>query len=239
MSVRRRKKKLEEYYGGRTRSLVELVARMVADDPSLGREENAGLLHAKLTATIPAYSVKESCVGCRRSMRITLYEADLHDALLLLAMAKAVRENVRKGLPFTEANKVHLPTLSASHATIKRSTKCDYLGFVKQPNNWRGTGFWLLTAWGWKALRGEPVPRGAKYWEGKMIGRTTETTTLGTMFKTHRDLVEMAIAKQKAVRADHRALFSDYEPSAWYEYGGLVPDDAPVESPYTTKTLEV
>lgn len=214
------RKKQIEYYGGRIKGLVEKVAMMVHADPTLCDELDR--LHALLGHQLEGYGKRDNCFNCKRSMKITVYEADLHDALLILAMARQVRHEMTKGVPFTEANKVHLPTLNASHATIKRNTKCDYLGFVKQPDHWRGTGYWLLTGWAWKALRGDAVPAEARYWEGHMIGRSERTTTLGEMFRRHRELVEAAIAKRKAVKADHRARFEDYDPSDWSSFGGFI-----------------
>lgn len=220
--MKKRKEKHVEFYGGRIKPLVEAVAKLVAEHPDLGRQENFGRLHASLASGIEGYGKPSVCFNCKRSMKITEYEADLHDALLILAMAKAVKENMKNGLLFTEANKIHLPTLQASNATIKRQTKCDYLGLVKQPDNWRGSGHWVLTGWAWKALRGDPIPKSAKYWEGHMIGRSEETITLSEMFKKHRDLVERAIAKRSAIKADHRAQFNDYDPGEWSKYGGDV-----------------
>lgn len=214
-----------EYHPGRIKALVEMTAKMVVQNPSLAND--LPLLHATLSANMEGYGKRDKCFNCKRSMKITLYEADLHDALLILAMARDVKHNITKGIPFTDANKVHLPTLDASHATIKRNTKCDYLGLVKQPDHWRGTGYWLLTNWAWKALRGEPIPAKVKYWEGNLIGRSEDTTTLSGMFKKHRNLVEAAIAKRKAVKADHRARFQDYDPSEWSGFGGII-DDATI-----------
>lgn len=232
--MHRKKHKEAEYFGGRIKGLVETAAALVLKDPAIQSDVRTGdysSLHARLAATIEGYGKRDSCLNCKRSMRITVYEADLHDALLILAMARVVRENVAAGVPFTEANKVHLPTLSASHATIKRNTKCDYLGFVKQPDHWRGTGYWLLTSWAWKALRGDAVPAKVKYWEGHLIGRSEETTTLSQMYRKHRELVEAALAKKKAIKADHRARFDDYDPADWSDFDGNIQDEKPLFTP--------
>lgn len=212
------RKKTHEYQATKVRPLIQIVARMVKNNPELADDHDR--LWANLIHAVPSLGDKAACGSCGRSMKITIYEADLHDALLLLAMARDVRESMQKGIPFTDANKVHLPTLKASHATIKRQTKCDYLGFVKQPDNWRGTGYWLLTGWAWKALRGEPIPAKVKYWEGNLLGRSIETTVLSTMFDKHRRLVELAITKRKIIKVDRRAEFNDYVPSDWVQIAG-------------------
>jgi phage tail protein X len=218
----KRSKHTHQYYGGRIKNLVEIVASTVAKNPGLAND--LPLLHATLTASVEGYGKRESCFNCRRSMKITLYEADLHDALLIKAMSEVVKHNLNKGMTLTEANKIHLPTLNATNATIKRSTKCDYLCFIKQRKNWRGTGYWALTGWAFAALRGEPVHAAAKYWEGKLIERSTEKTTLDTFFKKHRELVERSIAKRKAVKADYRAQFADYNPADWSVTSGYIDD---------------
>lgn len=216
--------KQKEYYGGRIKGLVEGVAAMVAKDPSLATD--LGRLHASLAASLEAYGKRDTCFNCRRSMKISVYTADLHDALLILAIGNAVRGNMERGANFTEANKVHLPTLQGiTNATLKRQTKCDYLGFIKQPKEWRGSGYWLLTSWGWKALAGKTVPRSVKYWEGNLIGRSEELTTLAEMFRTHTELVAAALAKRAAVKADYRANFKDYNPSDWSQFSGFIQDE--------------
>lgn len=211
----RKKHQNEEYQATKIRAYIQLAVHMAKDNPHL--QENADLLWATMKYNFPELKDPAQCGGCGRSMKISIYEADLHDALLILAMARVVRENLRKGIPFTDANKVHIPTLKATQATLKRQTKCDYLGLVKQPDNWKGTGFWLLTGWAWKALRGEPISRAVKYWEGNLLVRSERTTTLSEMFENHRSLVQLAIAKRKAVRADYRAHFEDYHPSDWVD----------------------
>ena len=215
-----KKTKPTEYYGGRIKNLVEMVVKTIQARPEL--VDNLPLLHACLTSNLEGYSKRDKCFNCKRSMKISVYTADLLDALLLLAMAKEVKKNLTKGIAFTEANKVHLPTLKTTNGITKRNTKCDYLGFLKQSENWRGSGYWLLTTWAWKALGGEKVPKSVKYWEGNLIGRSEELTTLSDMFRLHGDLVQSQIALRKAVRSDYRADFQDYNPGDWSETGGYV-----------------
>lgn len=206
------KRKQHEYQASKIKPIVQIVARLVQKDPSLA--DNQELLWNMTKIAVPELKDHSKCI-CGRSMKITLYEADLHDALLILAMGREVKKNMRAGMQFTEANKVHIPTLKATQATLKRQTKCDYLGLVKQQPNWSGTGYWCLTRWAWQALRGEPIKKAAKYWEGQLLGRSIATTTLQEMFDNHRDLVNLAIAKRKAIKADYRAQFEDYDRSEW------------------------
>jgi len=211
-----RKKQKHEYQATKIWPIIQVAARIVQKDPAI--LDDTVRFKAILGASVPELRDHSQCTGCGRSMKITVYEADLHDALLILAMARQVRQNVKMGMSFTEANKVHIPTLAASHTTLKRQTKCDYLGLVKQNENWKGTGYWCLTGWAWKAIRGEEIPRAVKYWEGHLLGRGEETTTLDAMFQHHKDLVELALEKRKAVRADYRAKFADYDRTEWCEF---------------------
>lgn len=161
------------------------------------------------------------CPNCGRGMEVNVYKADIHNALFLLAMGREVNANIEKGMSFTDANKVHAPSLRVSNTVSKRITQCDYLGFVKQPENLRRTGYWVITTWGFKALRGEPVPAWVKYWNGKLIERSEATITLGAMFDVHKEQVRKAIAHSKKVRSDHVAEIGDYDPKEWAEHAGI------------------
>lgn len=209
--------KQEEYCPTKIRPLMQMVARMVQKNPDLANNMDA--LWASLTLSVEGLGKESECFGCGRSMKVSLYEADVLDALLVLGMAKVVQANLAKGMPFTEANKVHIPTLKMPQGVLKRQTKCDYLGFVKQQDAWRYTGYWCLTSWAWKALRGEEVPRAVKYWEGNILGRSKATTTLAQMFATHTAQVDKAIAKRKSVRADYTGHIEAYDPKEWGGYG--------------------
>lgn len=211
-----RKKHTHEYTATKIRPIMQIAARLVQKDPELANDMDK--LWAFVQMAAPELKDQSVCGGCGRSMKVSLYEADLHDALLILAMGRVVRQNVRNGMSFTEANKVHIPTLVATQATLKRQTKCDYLGLIKQNENWSGTGYWCLTRWAWQALRGEPIHKAAKYWEGKLLGRSMATTTLTEMFENHRGLVQKALAKRASVKADYRARFEDYQPSEWISF---------------------
>lgn len=213
--MKRQKKEIENQ-ANKVWPMIKIACRIVQNEPGILDDEKR--FKAVLALSLPQLKDRSKCPGCDRSMKITVYEADLHDALLILAMGREVKKQMKAGLSFTEANKVHIPTLAATQATLKRQTKCDYLGLVKQNENWKGTGYWCLTRWAWKALRGDPIPRSAKYWEGNMIGRSELTTTLPQMFENHKHAVEMAILKKKAVRADYRAKFEGYDRTEWTDF---------------------
>ena len=223
-----RRKKQKDYHPGALRSLVEKVAKYAIEHRDqveiMVRENDYSLLHTTIGANLPGYNDKSSCLNCGGSMEIAEYTAGLGEGLLLIAMANQVRHYVSKGLPFTEANKTHIPTLPTTDAIRHAITRASYLGLVAQPEGIKNSGYWVITSWGWKALRGDQIPRSAKWWRGKLIGRSTETTALGEMFRTHTDLVKRALEQRKKVKADHTDAISKYSPSEWVQFGGYVED---------------
>jgi len=216
-------KKQEEYYGGRIKSLVETVVLAVKQYPEM--LEDTTKLHTLLKEKVERYGDPKCCFNCRRSMKITGYVADVLDAVLILKMAEVVRDNVGKGMTFTQANKVHIPSLKVTNAIVKRQTKCDYLGLIKQPPELARTGYWVLTSWAWRALQGHPIPRVANYWDGRLISRSEEQVTLSGMFSTHVDLVRKAIALRKNVRSDYVIDVKDYHPQDWANFSGVMQEE--------------
>lgn len=216
----RKKKKAPEVEPGKIVKLWPYLVALHKDRPDVF--ENEEILKEVIGQPWPAIHDKTHCPNCGRGMEINIYKADIHNALFLLAMGRAVNENLKKGLPFTEANKVHAPSLEVSNTVSKRITQCDYLGFVKQPESLRRTGYWVITSWGFQALRGDPVPAWVKYWNGKLIERSNVTVTLDGMFSVHKEQVANAIARRKSVRSDHVAEIGDYDPKEWTEHAGIM-----------------
>lgn len=211
---KRKKKELEE---GKLPKLWPYLVQLQKEHPEAFDDPDT--LRRTVSGPWAALKDPSSCPNCLRGMEIKVYKADLHNALFLLAMARAVGENMEKGMSFTEANRVHAPSLPVSNTVSKRITQCDYLGFVKQPDKLRRTGYWVITSWGWKALAGEPVPAAAKYWNGKLKERSSQTITLSEMFKVHRDLVMKAARMKKKVN-DHTAEIGEYNPKDWAPFAG-------------------
>lgn len=220
-----------EYFGGRIRPLIESVARMVAKDPSLA--ESPERLHGAIShfsregnEKAKGYHDASECFNCGRSMKIQVYTAAVGHAMLLLAMARQVREEVRKGVEFTKANRVHIDRLPIATSIKKQQSQAGYLGLIHQVAEGKHSGYWLITAWGWKALRGEPIPRAVKYWDKKLVERSVHMTTLGEMMRTHTDKIRKQIALGKRVKGmDHRSEISGYDPIEWAEYGGTIDEN--------------
>lgn len=221
-----KKSKTKEYKGGRIKSLVRTVIALVKEHPEYLIDGNEDRLHNALAVNVKGYGYMPECFNCGRSMVITERVAGLHVALLLLAMAKDVRSKVHnQGMEFTDANLVDVPRLGTTDAIRHQTTIASYLNFIKQPEKLKQTGHWVITNWGWKALRGEPVPRTAKYWRGIFMGRSEEMVTLAGMFSTHKEQIERAMALKKRIRTDFRGQIADYNPNDWAEFGGYVGEE--------------
>ncbi len=201
----------KEYKKGKFGAVVEAIC----DKYKLDKME----VRAFLFTNFPDFNKKEWCTNCGASMAIDQYSPDILDALLLIEMGRAVKER-KKTLSFTEANLIHVPTLSTTDAIRHRTTRCSYLNYIKQPEGSKNSGNWLITDWGWKALRGEPVPKNVRYFRGQLVDRGNETITLPQMFKVHVDKVREAIARRKKPVSDHTAEVQRYNPREWYEGGG-------------------
>lgn len=212
------KKKQREYYGGRIKGLVESVAMFLSAENSThpniekiqydARHAEFELLHTILSQMFEGYGDKGSCFNCKRSMEIDVYTADVLDARLLLLVGAEVRKRTREGMPFHEANLIRIQDLDTTLSVKCRTTQNKYLGLMRQPEEGKNKGLWFITAWGWKVLRGEEIPKKARYWDGKFLGRSEEMTTLTGMLQEHLD-------------------GANYSPSDWTEFGGYIEDENP------------
>lgn len=174
-----------------------------------------GHVRAVLQVNHPELFQKEHCANCNASMKVEVYRADVFTAILLLKTAEVVRHNVSKGMNFTEANMVHVPTLPTTDAIRHRTTIARYLNYMQQPKTKRNSGYWVITHWGWKALRGDPVPHEVKIFRKKLVERSDSTTTLAGMFRDYEGRVEQSLERRQAVENDYRADVRTYDPIEW------------------------
>ena len=141
---------------------------------------------------------EEECPNCGASMAEYTVNLDRFDALLLIAIGKAVRRSIKKGVPFKEANKVHVQTLGdADYTTKSKTTQCSKLGLIAKVKGEGGKqvpGMWLITSRGFSALRGDPVPKKVVVFRGKIQERTEETTTIAEVVENYKpgEWVEIA-----------------------------------------------
>lgn len=208
---------MTETMPGKIPAIVDSICKIVTDTKSTDPK----YIWANLIRLYPSLTDDSKCANCGAKMEVKEYTADILNSVLLLKMAVVVREHMRAGKPFTEANLVYTPDLPTSDAVRHRTTICQYLNYIKQPDSKRNTGYWVITNWGWKVLRGEPVPRTVKYFRKKLQSRSEETITLGETFKIHKDKVDKAVALRKEVEADYRADVRSYDPTEWAELAGF------------------
>lgn len=147
----------------------------------------------------------EACPNCQASMQQYTPTVDYFDACLLRAMAEAVRSKVSKGVPFTEANKVHVQTeINADYTTKSRTTKCRQLGLVakviKDGKHDQQAG-WVITVRGWQFLHNNPVPKTVTVFRNEIIDRSEEQVTIMQIFEKRKDY--------------------NYNPQDWIGYGGI------------------
>lgn len=156
----------------------------------------------------------ERCPTCGSIISPYIFRFDIADAQLLLAMARSIRTRFDpQKRNFTEANHVHVPTLDASDAVRHRTTQASKLGLVAKAlkNGKHVPGTWVITARGWAALRGEPVPEMVEVFRKNITERTDKTITIGQIART---------AQRK------------FEPQEWIEFSEkifIIQEGKPVE----------
>jgi hypothetical protein len=181
---------------------------------------------AILSKHIEGLNDREVCPNCGASMSEYIFIFDSIDALLLLAMAKEIRDKKARGISFNQANQVHVPSLKVSLSIKCRTTICSKLGLiakVKNDNGRHARGVWLITERGWKALRGEPVPAFVKVFRGKIEERFDHTITMQEVFNGSKTRLEGLLRKKKEIdeHYDYRSEINDYSASDWVVVGGV------------------
>ena len=148
---------------------------------------------------------KELCPTCQHPLNEYMFNFSYLDALLLMAIARRIRsiKNEHPYAPFVAINKVHLPSLDIPSNVSKRMTITSKLGLIAKVkvNGKQDRGMWLITARGWAALRGEPVPSHVAVFRGEITERTDQKITIAEALKTYPD--------------------SDYNPKDWYNFGEI------------------
>lgn len=147
-----------------------------------------------------------------------LFELSVLDALLICGMAKIIKQRLNTLVDFTEANKIHIPTAEGLSYTLKsRTTYSAKLGLIakfKTKDKGHLQGTWVITARGWAALRGEPVPKSVRVFRGQILERTTETITLPETFRGYLD-------RGKKAKEHHKHEIENYDPNEWVQIAGM------------------
>lgn len=200
-----------QYHATKLRPLVQIIARTVAENPELAHDPE--LLMARLAEQIPGFNDHKKCVNCEASMAEYDREFDIFAALLLLNMGRIVKKRVAEGVPFTEANKVHIskeqdiPFSSKLYANI--TSKLGLIAKLRGEDGKQSHALWVVTTRGWAALRGEQVPRSVRVFRNQILERKEEMTTLAEVFKRYRE-------RKKSLGAAP----DDYNPNEWVRVGG-------------------
>ena len=199
------------YHPTKLKPLIQIVARLVQKNPALA--DNPDYLMATLKNSIPTLEDHTTCPNCGASMAEYIFSFLMLDALLLYGMAKIVRAKIRVGIPFTEANKVHIPSARELTYTLKsRTSIASKLGVIAKLNNADGKqvlGTWVITKRGWQALAGEPIPKFVRVFRGQILERTQETITIGEALSlSHKN-------------PEHAEQAAGYSSSEWVTIGGM------------------
>ena len=207
-----------QYKQGELPKVVEAIALQFKLDPKY--------VSAWVSVNFPQIMKKEECGNCGASMVQYVYVLDCLDALLVYGMGKIIKERLKRGVPFSEANAVHLQTeLNRYYSVPSRSTQCAKLGLITKVLNAQGKHDrrrgWLITTRGWDFLRGQPVPSQVKVFRNQIEERFDTTITISQAFQVHRDLVQRAHMNHKNPRNDYTAELDTYRPSDWFEVAGV------------------
>lgn len=225
------KKKPTLIHPGKLRSIVAVAARMIKNDPTLlddiddpVHDDRLKRLRGMLKREIPDLADQKHCANCGASMAEYELVLDINDALLMFKLAKVVRENQGKGIPFTEANKVRVSNRpDIGHTQKCRTTKCSKLGLLAKVKKLKA--HWSITSRGWDGLRGEPVPESRVTFRGQILERPEKTTTFREVFYQHgRKIEELAKLRKLGKRGspvDHRHEYADYDPEDWVHIAGM------------------
>lgn len=211
-----------QYNPGKIKPLVQIVLSIVRQNRDAVNQPD--YVMACLASEVPALKDKSRCPNCEASMTEYIFEFDCLDALLLVEMAREVRNRLNKRMDFTTANQVHVPSLSTTLAIRCRTTQCSKLGLVAKLRNHKGKhvpGVWVITGRGWGAIQGDEVPKRVRVWRGRIEERTDEKTTISEAFRMHREKVEDLIKRHKTPKSDYRQILDGYDPQEWVNFGGL------------------
>lgn len=182
----------EKYNDGKLPKLWEFLVDLHKTNPA-AFEADAGYLRAIVAQKWKALEDGTHCPNCRASMQQYSPTFDYFDAKLLEAMAEVVRNNLRSGKEFTEANLVHIQKdTEADYTTKSRQAKCRQLGLIAKHmvDGKHKESKWVITRRGWQVLRGERVPKKVVVFRNEIIGRSDETTTMAEVMHAKQDRFE-------------------------------------------------
>lgn len=205
----------KNYQPGKMRPIISLAASMIKKDPTLLDDPEYSRLRAQLKLSIPELGDPEHCANCGASMAQYNFNLSVLDVLLVQAMARDVRERLRKGVPFTEANKVHLPSLTtASHNVVQRRTYTSKLGLIAKldKEGQQVSGTWVITKAGWDGLKGNGVRRCVTVFRGKILSRDEEKVTFSAILAGYKP--------EPRDKVDYSSDVRSFNINEWVEVAG-------------------
>lgn len=203
------------YQPTKMRPILQLAAALIKKDPTYLDEPDLARLRSQLKYDIPELADPSHCANCGASMAQYNFNLSVLDVLLVQAMARDIRHRLRKGVPFTEANKVHLPSLTAaSHNIVARRTYTSKLGLIAKLNKAgkQESGMWVITKAGWEALRGTEVRKSVVVFRGKILERDAQLTTFSEVLALYRH--------NPKERVDYTDDARSYQRSEWVDVHG-------------------
>jgi len=223
--------KKQNFHPGKLLPIIAIAARMIKNDPTLLDELDTGSkdtqlfrLRYHLKEAIPALADKSHCPNCGESMAQYVRRVDVFVALLVLQMSKVVLKRVADGIPFTEANKIRVNAEGSIGHVLKNNTSiARTLGLIaKYKDKSAGSGaLWVVTARGWAALRGEPIPAQVVVFRNQIIEHTDETTTFAAVFAGNTEKARELEKRNKHIKVDRRFDYADYDPTRYVEIAGM------------------
>jgi len=171
----------------------------------------------------PQLEDKKHCPNCGASMEERVYYFDIMCAVLLVKMAERVESLLVKGVPFTQANQVHISDLKTTLSVQCRTTIASKLGLIAKVKNKEGKqvhGVWCITKRGYDALRGEEVPSSVVVWRGMIEERPEGKITLSKAFLVQRESIQKSMSNNKKPKNDYRMIGDQYNESDWYDFVG-------------------
>lgn len=201
--------------------ITRIVKKMVEERP--GREIDPDYLKATIAANIPGFWDKQHCINCGAGMGEYIRELDIFVALLLLNMAKNVRDRTIEGMPFTMANAIKVSASNIPHSQKCQTTNASKLGLIAKhlKGKKHHNSEWVITKRGWEALQGKPVPKEVRVFRNQILERTEEKVTLAQVFAQYREKVQALEKKGKVVKDDQSGEVEAYDHFEWFHVAGM------------------
>lgn len=197
-------KNIKEYQPTKIRPLVQMVADMVKENPSMA--DSPDFLWANILRYVPELRDKAHCANCGESMAVYIYSVTFLDVKLLCAMAEVITRRMQRGMDFTEANKIHLPSEIKDYTLISRQTISSKLGLIAKvmkhteggPSVHDRKSGWSITRRGFNFLRSEEIPKMVKVFHNKIQEHFEEKITMQEAISTGGNMTDLRTLNEVA-----------------------------------------